>query len=129
MRSPWLLACLILGAALGGFAIGRWQAIWTRGHHYEVRDTQTYASPNGPVEWRYVTKTVGMPIADPGTTELHYRGRLLFSVNRGFQENIPFARDVQFDGGTLTWNDGELAYVLKITEPATPRPPAHSPAP
>ena len=129
MRATWLFTGLIVAAAAGGFALGRWQAIWTRGFHYQIQDSKTHPSPNGSVEWRYVTKTVGVPVIDPGTTELHYRDRLLFSVNRGFQEAIPFVQDIRFDGKTLEWNDGELDYVLKITERETPRSPALPTAP
>ena len=103
-----------VGTLAVGFGLGRCHGVLTRGFHYEIRDAKTYGAGRDAVEWRYVTKSVGLAFLDPGTTELEYRGRLLFSAQRAFQENHPYAHDVQFDGEILQWDDGEFAYVLTI---------------
>ena len=108
---------VILVSILGiGFVLGRIYTLTTTGYVYEVREKKTFDSSNGSVEWRYVTKTVGVPVMDPGTTELAYKGRLLYSALRGARESAPFAKNVRFDGKSLLWDDGELSFTLQIEE-------------
>lgn len=114
MKSTLRFIVLVAVTLAVGFGLGRCHGILTRGYHYEIRDAKTYGSGRDVVEWRYVTKSVGLPFLDPGTTELEYRGRLLFSAQRAFQENHPYAHEVQFDGENLQWDDGEFAYALTI---------------
>lgn len=119
---------LIISMLVVGFILGRLHGILTRGYVYSIRDQKSYDSPSGSVQWRYVTKAAGFPFLDPGTTELEYDGRLLFSALRGFQEDSPFARDVQFDGKRLQWDDGDYAYSLEIKESKYRKEPNQTPA-
>ena len=72
----------------------------------------------GTVEWKCVTESVGMPFLDPGTTIIDFKGRTIFKARRIFQENYPYARNVQVTNDTIAWDDGELKYHL-IVEPLT----------
>ena len=116
MKPGYRTAIIVLATLAVGFALGRGHAVLTRGYFYEIRDKKIFDSPNGPLEWRHVTKTVGLPFLDPGTTELEYNGRIFYSAGRIFQEDYPFAKDVVFDGRTIFWKDGEFSYSLKIEE-------------
>jgi len=116
MRPGYRTTITVLLTLAAGFALGRGHALLTSGYFYEVRDRQVFESPNGTLEWRHVTKTTGLPFLDPGSTELEYGGRLVYSAKRMFQENLPFARDVVFDGRTVSWTDGELSYNLQIEQ-------------
>jgi len=110
-----------------GFVLGRCHGVMTRGYYYEIREKKTFESSAGPLEWRYVTKSEGLPFLDPGTTELEFEGRTLYSAQRWFQESYPFARDIKFDGGTLKWSDGQYDFDLKIAKSPPPPPKSSEP--
>lgn len=108
-----ILAFAVFGAGIG---IGRYHAIWTKGYYYEVHQQETYRAKSQTIEWRYVTKKVGLPFMDPGATEIEFNGRLLYSADCAFQESAPYARDIKFDGQNLEWDDGDFSYFLTIKE-------------
>mgnify|MGYP001627348796 CR=1 FL=1 len=129
MKPALKTSILIISMLVVGFILGRLHGILTRGYVYNIIDQKSYDSPSGSVEWRHVTKAVGFPFLDPGTTELEYDGRLLFSALRVFQEDSPFARDVQFDGKRLQWDDGDYSYSLEIKGSKYRKEPNQTPEP
>jgi hypothetical protein len=76
----------------------------------------------GPVEWKYVTESAGLPFLDPGTTVIEFQGRTIYKARRGFQEDSPFAQNIQASNGCIEWDDGEFQFRLAIDELNSPAP-------
>lgn len=111
------LTLTAIGLALVAFGFGSGVIIQhTRsGFHYEVRDTEEYSSPVGPVRWSYVTESVGISLLDPGTTILEFDDRTIYKAKRGFQESSPYARNVIPTENGIAWEDGDYHFNLTIT--------------
>jgi hypothetical protein len=103
-----------LGLIVFGFFMGRVFQHLKSGYHFEIIDEKEIQSSLGTVEWKCVTESIGMPFLDPGTTILDFKGRTIFKARRMFQENYPYARNVQVANDTIVWDDGELKYYLTV---------------
>ena len=95
-------------------------SVYKNGHYYELREAKEYKLLDGVMKWRYMTDTHGIPYMDPGSTELIYESNggekiTLYKSYRGYQESIPWAQNIESDGGLLSWDDGLRKYELKIT--------------
>lgn len=115
-----VLIYTIVGIALlvVGFLAGRLYQNLSYGYHFEVREEKSIQSPLGKVGWSYVTESVGMPFLDPGTTIIKFEDRTIYKAQRYFQENYPYARNIQTHDNFIGWEDGEFKYQLVI-EPMT----------
>ena len=105
-----------IGAALVmfGFFAGEFFQHQKTGYHFEVRDQKSIQSPLGEIEWSYVTESVGMPFLDPGTTIIKFEGRTIYKAQRYFQEDFPYARNIQTNDNSIRWEDGEFKFQLII---------------
>lgn len=108
------LTLLMLGF-MGGLIFQHYRT----GYHYKVKETKEYHSPNGPVQWSYVTESVGSPFLDPGTTILEVDGRTIYKAERVFQESSPYARNIIIDEDEIKWDDGDYQYNLTIKKEKT----------
>lgn len=57
-----------------------------------------------------------MPFLVPGTTKIIFADRILYEAKRGFQENTPFARNIETLGNQIKWEDGDYQYKLDISK-------------
>jgi hypothetical protein len=118
MKRALQLIAIGLGLIVLGFFAGRVFQYLKSGYHFETIDEKEIQSSLGTVEWKCVTESVGMPFLDPSTTIIDFKGRTIFKARRIFQENYPYARNVQVTNDTIVWDDGELKYHLAV-EPLT----------
>ncbi len=84
------------------------------GNYYEIIAEKTYASEIGPIQYRYVIETVGVPFLDPGTSILEYQGRTIYKARRMFQESHPVAAHIGVTNRQIIWDDGELKFQLTV---------------
>ena len=85
-------------------------------YYFKLLDKKEYQSPLGPVEWNYVIESVGMPFLDPGTTIIKFQNRTVYKAQRYFQEDCPYARNIQIQDKWINWEDGEYKFQLTIEE-------------
>ena len=114
MKRALQLTAIGLGLMVLGFFAGRAFQHLKSGYHFETIEAKEIQSSLGTVEWKCVTESVGMPFLDPGTTMIDFKGRTIFKARRMFQENYPYARNVQVTNNTIVWDDGELKYHLTV---------------
>lgn len=105
------LITFIMGCLMGS-AVQHGKTGW----HYQIRDSKVIHTDLGPVQWSYVTESVGLPFMDTGTTVVEWNGRTLYKAKRGFQENYPFADNVRPSKNAIEWEDGKHSYHLTIEE-------------
>ena len=115
----------VLGAALvvAGFLVGSQYQYLKSGYHFEVLEEKSFQSSLGKVKWSCVIESVGMPFLDPGTTIIKLEDRTIYKAQRYFQEDCPYARNIQTHDNVIAWEDGEFKYSL-IVEPLTNSPAA-----
>jgi len=117
-----ILICVLVGAtSLGvglftGFVSGRFVQHGATGLHYEVHEQKEYDSPFGAITWSYVTETIGIPLLDPGTTVIKLGNRTIYKAERGFQESVPYADNIETSENSIRWDDGIFRYHLMIEE-------------
>jgi hypothetical protein len=97
-----------------GFFAGEFCQHQKTGYHFEVREQKLFRSPLGKIEWSYVTESVGMPFLDPGTTIIKFEDRTIYKAQRYFQEDYPYARNIQTNDNSIMWEDGEFKFQLTI---------------
>jgi hypothetical protein len=114
MKRKITLAIIGLALLAGGFVAGRLVQHNKSGYHYEVRDTKDYDTSVGPIRWRYVTESVGMPFLDTGTTVLELDGRTIYKAKRSFQESSPYAKNISPKQDGIAWDDGDFRFDLTI---------------
>lgn len=86
------------------------------GWHYQIRASKVIPTDLGPVQWSYVTESIGLPFMDPGTTVVEWNGRTVYKAKRVFQESYPFADNVRSSKNAIEWDDGKHSYHLTIKE-------------
>jgi hypothetical protein len=118
MKRVLKLTAIGVGLIILGFFAGRVFQHLKSGYHLETIDQKEIQSSLGTVEWKCVTESVGMPFLDTGTTIIDFKGRTIFKARRIFQENYPYARNIQVTNDTIVWDDGDLKYHLTV-EPLT----------
>jgi len=105
-----------IGAALvvAGFLVGSLYQHLKSGYHFEVLEEKAFQSSLGKIKWSCVTESVGVPFLDPGTTIIKFEDRTIYKAQRYFQEDYPYARNIQTHDNVIAWEDGEFKYNLIV---------------
>lgn len=118
-KKPWLLGCVVVGVLLTmGFFAGRGYQDMKNGYHFSVQDDKSFPFMNGEIHLKHVYEYVGFELMVTGKTLIEYTGLgtgvTLYKAQQCFQESTPVAKNLQVDGNTLRWDDGEVRYKLEM---------------
>jgi len=104
------LVLFVLGLLCGG-AIENSKT----GYHYRLLEKKEYPSPIlGSIEWTRFFESEGVPFLDTDKTMLTMGNRTIYKAQRDFQENDPYARNIEISDNIISWDDEDYQYHLTV---------------
>ena len=77
-------------------------------------ERKEYASTLGPIEWSRFFESTGVPFLDTDKTMINMGNRTIYKAQRDFQENDPYARNIEISDNIISWDDGDYQYHLTV---------------
>ena len=103
------LAMFVAGLLCGGFIQNT-----KTGYHSELLERKEYKSDLGPIEWSRFVESVGFQVLDTDKTMINLGNRTLYKAQRDFQENDPYARNIEVVSNMISWEDGDYQFHLSV---------------
>jgi hypothetical protein len=114
MKRVLILIAVGVSMLTVGFFSGRAFQNAKSGYHYRLLEQKDYDSGLGPIHWSCAIESVGLPFLDPGTTTIKFANRTIYKAQRDFQEDAPYARNIQTSTNWIAWEDGDYKFHLTV---------------